>query len=82
MEYNQPSEIVKDINFGDLANERVVAGVKKLAKAAQLQCTTIRTSMLREKNSGNVWTEPGTGNQVMKEPEPEEPDTRTEPVEP
>jgi len=35
MEYNQPSEIVKDINFGDLANERVVAGVKKLAKAVK-----------------------------------------------
>ena len=35
MEYNQPSEIVKDINFGDNANERVVAGVKKLAKAVK-----------------------------------------------
>jgi len=35
MEYNQPSEIVKDINFGDLANERVVAGVEKLAKAVK-----------------------------------------------
>ena len=35
MEYNQPSEIVKDINFGNLANERVVAGVKKLAKAVK-----------------------------------------------
>jgi len=35
MEYNQPSEIVKDINFGNNANERVVAGVKKLAKAVK-----------------------------------------------
>ena len=35
MEYNQPSEIVKDINFGDNANEKVVAGVKKLAKAVK-----------------------------------------------
>jgi len=35
MEYNQPSEIVKDINFGDLANKRVVAGVRKLAKAVK-----------------------------------------------
>ena len=32
MEYNQPSEIVKDINFGDNANEKVVAGVKKQFK--------------------------------------------------
>ena len=35
MEYNQPSEIVKDVNFGDSANKKIVAGVKKLAKAAQ-----------------------------------------------
>ena len=35
MEYNLPSEIVKDINFGDLANKKVVAGVKKLAEAVK-----------------------------------------------
>ena len=35
MEYNQPSEIVKDINFGDVANKKVVAGVEKLAKAVK-----------------------------------------------
>ena len=35
MEYNQPSEIVKDVNFGDNANEKVVAGVEKLAKAVK-----------------------------------------------
>jgi chaperonin GroEL len=35
MEYNQPSEIVKDINFGDFANKKVVAGVEKLAKAVK-----------------------------------------------
>jgi len=35
MEYNQPSEIVKDINFGDVANKKVVAGVKKLAQAVK-----------------------------------------------
>ena len=35
MEYNQPSEIVKDVNFGDNANKRVVAGVEKLAKAVK-----------------------------------------------
>ena len=33
-------------------------------------------------NPGNVRTEPGTGNRVMEEPEPEEPVTGTEPVEP
>ncbi len=35
MEYNQPSEIVKDLNFGDQAKNRVVAGVEKLAKAVK-----------------------------------------------
>ena len=35
MEYNQPSEIVKDINFGDDAKNRVIAGVEKLAKAVK-----------------------------------------------
>jgi chaperonin GroEL len=35
MEYNQPSEIVKDVNFGDHANKKVVAGVEKLAKAVK-----------------------------------------------
>ena len=35
MEYNQPSEIVKDVNFGDNANSKIVAGVEKLAKAVK-----------------------------------------------
>ena len=35
MEYNQPSEIVKDINFGNEAKNRVIAGVEKLAKAVK-----------------------------------------------
>ena len=35
MEYNQPSEIVKDVNFGDNAKNKVIAGVNKLAKAVK-----------------------------------------------
>ena len=35
MEYNHPSEIVKDLNFGENAKERVIAGVEKLAKAVK-----------------------------------------------
>ena len=35
MEYNQPSEIVKDVNFGDIANKKIVTGVEKLAKAVK-----------------------------------------------
>ena len=33
MEYNQPSEIVKDLNFGDNAKQRIIKGVEKLANA-------------------------------------------------
>mgnify|MGYP003147896092 FL=1 len=35
MEYNLPSEIVKDLNFGDSAKSRIIAGVSKLAKAVK-----------------------------------------------
>ena len=35
MEYNNPSQIVKDLNFGDSAKDRVVLGVDKLAKAVK-----------------------------------------------
>ena len=35
MEYNQPSEIVKDLNFGDSGKNRISAGVDKLAKAVK-----------------------------------------------
>ena len=35
MEYNLPSEIVKDLNFGQEAENRVIAGVNKLAKAVK-----------------------------------------------
>ena len=35
MEYNQPSEIVKDVSFGEIAKNKVIAGVEKLAKAVK-----------------------------------------------
>ena len=35
MEYNLPSEIVKDVNFGDNAKNKIIAGVSKLAKAVK-----------------------------------------------
>ena len=35
MEYNLPSEIVKDLNFGDQAKKKVISGVKKLTKAVK-----------------------------------------------
>ena len=33
MEYNLPSEIVKDLNFGDSAKDKIIKGVEKLANA-------------------------------------------------
>ena len=35
MEYNLPSAIVKDLNFGDNAKKRIIAGVDKLAQAVK-----------------------------------------------
>ena len=35
MEYNLPSEIVKDLNFGNEAKKNIIAGVEKLAKAVK-----------------------------------------------
>ncbi len=35
MEYNLPSEIVKDLNFGNNAKKRIIAGVTKLAEAVK-----------------------------------------------
>ena len=35
MEYNLPSEIVKDLNFGDDAKKKIINGVDKLAKAVK-----------------------------------------------
>ena len=35
MEYNQPSEIVKDITFGSSAREKVMTGINKLTSAVK-----------------------------------------------
>ena len=35
MEYNQPSLIVKDLNFGNDAKTKVILGVDKLAAAVK-----------------------------------------------
>lgn len=35
MEYNNATEIVKDLNFGNIAKERIIAGVDKLATAVK-----------------------------------------------
>ena len=35
MEYNLPSELVKSLDFGDEAKNRVITGVNKLAQAVK-----------------------------------------------
>ena len=35
MEFNNPSEIVKDLSFGNNAREKILLGVDKLAKAVK-----------------------------------------------
>ena len=35
MEYNQPSQIVKHLNFGDEAKEKIMTGVSKLTNAVK-----------------------------------------------
>ena len=35
MEFNNPSQIVKDLNFGDVAKNRVITGVEKLTSAVK-----------------------------------------------
>ena len=53
MEYNQPSEIVKDVNFGDNAKSRVIAGVEKLAKAVKSTLGASGKCVIYEDARGN-----------------------------
>jgi len=53
MEYNQPSEIVKDINFGGDAKNRVIAGVEKLAKAVKSTLGASGKCVIYEDARGN-----------------------------
>jgi len=53
MEYNHPSEIVKDVNFGENANKKVVAGVEKLAKAVKSTLGASGKCVIYEDDRGN-----------------------------
>ena len=53
MEYNQPSEIVKDVNFGENAKNKVIAGVEKLAKAVKLTLGASGKCVIYEDARGN-----------------------------
>ena len=53
MEYNLPSEIVKDLNFGDDAKKRVISGVNKLAKAVKSTLGASGKCVIYEDGRGN-----------------------------
>mgnify|MGYP003151954356 FL=1 len=53
MEYNLPSEIVKDLNFGDDAKKRVIAGVEKLARAVKSTLGASGKCVIYEDARGN-----------------------------
>jgi chaperonin GroEL len=53
MEYNLPSEIVKDLNFGDDAKSKITAGVDKLAKAVKSTLGASGKCVIYEDARGN-----------------------------
>ena len=53
MEYNQPSELIKELNFGDEAKSKVIAGVDKLAKAVKSTLGASGKCVIYEDARGN-----------------------------
>ena len=53
MEYNLPSEIVKDLNFGDSAKDKIITGVDKLAQAVKSTLGASGQCVIYEDARGN-----------------------------
>ena len=53
MEYNHTSEIVKDVNFGSQAKNKIVTGVEKLAKAVKSTLGADGKGVIDEDDRGN-----------------------------
>ena len=53
MEYNLPSEIVKDLTFGDSAKSKIIKGVDKLAKAVKSTLGASGKCVIYEDARGN-----------------------------
>ena len=53
MEYNLPSEIVKDLNFGDSAKDKIINGVDKLAQAVKSTLGASGKCVIYEDARGN-----------------------------
>ena len=53
MEYNLPSEIVKDLTFGDSAKSKIIKGVDKLAQAVKSTLGASGKCVIYEDARGN-----------------------------
>jgi len=53
MEYNHPSELIKDLNFGNDAKSKIIAGVDKLAKAVKSTLGASGKCVIYEDARGN-----------------------------
>jgi len=53
MEYNLPSEIVKDLNFGNSAKDKIITGVDKLAQAVKSTLGASGKCVIYEDARGN-----------------------------
>ena len=53
MEYNHPSELIKELNFGDDAKSKIIAGVDKLAKAVKSTLGASGKCVIYEDARGN-----------------------------
>ena len=53
MEYNQPSTLIKELNFGDDAKNKIITGVDKLAKAVKSTLGASGKCVIYEDARGN-----------------------------
>ena len=53
MEFNQPSQIVKNLNFGNKAKNRIIGGVDKLAQAVKSTLGASGKCVIYEDARGN-----------------------------
>jgi len=53
MEYNQPSELIKSLDFGDVAKSKIITGVDKLARAVKSTLGASGKCVIYEDARGN-----------------------------
>jgi chaperonin GroEL len=53
MEYNHPSELIKELNFGKVAKNKIIAGVDKLAQAVKSTLGASGKCVIYEDARGN-----------------------------